>query len=84
MQDKAKAKFQDRVASRADLGLSAGQDRYLNERIAAAICGVSVKSLQAWRYSGLGPPVTIFGRRAVRYRLSSLMVWAAAREIRRA
>ncbi len=56
--------------------------RYLKEAEAASLLGVSVKSLQAWRYSAQGPKYSVFGRRAIRYRLATLLEWAAAQEVR--
>ena len=47
---------------------------YLNEREAAVMIGVSVKTLQRWRYSRSGPPY-IKLKHLVRYPVEDLQSW---------
>jgi predicted DNA-binding transcriptional regulator AlpA len=42
-------------------------DRAITEHEAAAILGLSVATLRAWRQRGIGPRFVKLGRRAVRY-----------------
>lgn len=57
-------------------------DRFITEREAASILGVSVRTLQAWRYDskGRGPTHSKF-QKCVRYRLSALYEWTSRHEI---
>ena len=43
---------------------------------AAQFLGLKVKTLQAWRHQGKGPPFLRFSRKAVRYRRQDLITWA--------
>jgi predicted DNA-binding transcriptional regulator AlpA len=49
----------------------------LNEVGAARVLCLSVRTLQAWRSKGTGPPFVRVGR-AVRYRRSDIVDWIAA------
>lgn len=46
--------------------------RMLNEGDAAALLGLSPRTLSQWRWTGIGPRFHKFGR-AVRYKLSDLI-----------
>ena len=61
-----------------------GPDRFLAEDEAARYLGLSRKTLQAYRQTGIGGPgYHILGsRRGIRYRLHELFRWAMAREVR--
>lgn len=52
------------------------QDKLLNEKEAAPLVGLSVRTLQQRRWLGLPPDyVKVPGTRAVRYRLSDLLAY---------
>ena len=53
------------------------QDSLLNEVEAARFLAVSVRTLQAWRTKGIGPPFVRLGR-AVRYSRQALIDWVHA------
>lgn len=58
-------------------------DKYLTEKEAAEICGLSRQWFQRARWEGNGPPFVKIGSGrsgAVRYRLSALLQWLADRE----
>jgi predicted DNA-binding transcriptional regulator AlpA len=55
-------------------------DRYLNERKASEIDGMSVAWHQRKRWDGSGPPYRRIGR-SVRYRLSELIRWFEERRV---
>jgi hypothetical protein len=54
--------------------------RHVNEEVAAKVLGVSKKTLQDWRFHGVGPAYAKFsnggGRGAVRYSLAELERYA--------
>lgn len=52
------------------------QRRWLDEEAVALQLGVSRSTVQSWRYHGLGPAFTKFGR-LVRYRVDALEAWTA-------
>jgi predicted DNA-binding transcriptional regulator AlpA len=56
-------------------------DRYLDEREASEIDGMSVAWHQRKRWDGSGPPYRQIGR-SVRYRLSELIGWLEDRKVR--
>jgi DNA-binding transcriptional MerR regulator len=51
---------------------------FLAEREAARLLGVSPRTLESWRRTGFGPPITKF-QRGIRYSRSALLAWAASR-----
>jgi hypothetical protein len=53
---------------------SSDLDAALNENQAAEFLGVSVRTLQAWRVRGGGPPYVKIGR-AVRYQRRALLLF---------
>ena len=53
-------------------------DRLINEREAAAMLGVSIKSLQRWRCEGRGPRFKRLSARCVRYAESDLRGYIAS------
>ena len=57
------------------------QDILLTEVAAADILCVSIRTLQAWRVRGDGPPFVKVGR-AVRYRRNDLETWVEGRTAR--
>jgi predicted DNA-binding transcriptional regulator AlpA len=52
-------------------------ERYLSERDAAELLGMSPRTLQAWRSAGTGPAFRKVSDRCVRYRISDLHNWMA-------
>ena len=54
-------------------------NKLLDEKQAAALLNVSVKSLQGWRYRGGGPKFVKIGRRLVRYTMADLEAFVLAR-----
>jgi Helix-turn-helix domain len=56
------------------------RDALLTEVGAADLLCLSVRTLQAWRARGFGPPYVRAGR-AVRYRRCDLLAWAEARVV---
>jgi len=53
-------------------------DRCLKTREAAEYLGLSQKTLQMYRYDGIGPAFVRFGK-TVRYRLSDIKTWRDSR-----
>jgi hypothetical protein len=54
------------------------QTRLVDEHKAAAILGLSVKTLRRWRWAGSELPFIKLGRSAVRYDLGDLEAYIAA------
>lgn len=52
--------------------------KLVDERAAADALGLSVRTLQAWRCRGNGPPFVKAGK-SVRYNYATLMKWADSR-----
>lgn len=50
----------------------------VTETEAAEILGVARRTLQDWRFRGVGPRYLAYSSRAVRYRLSDLEEWMDA------
>ncbi|HEY9776300.1 MAG TPA: hypothetical protein V6C81_21245 [Planktothrix sp.] len=50
-------------------------DRFMEDDETARMIGMSVHWLKKGRREGFGPPVTLIGKRAIRYRLSLVMGW---------
>lgn len=53
-------------------------DRLINEQVAAAYLGYTVRALQNWRVRGGGPMFFKLGARSVRYRRRDLNLWIEA------
>jgi len=51
----------------------------VSQRDAAAMLGVSPRTLELWRQCGDGPPYVRISSRCVRYRIADLEAWAAER-----
>jgi predicted DNA-binding transcriptional regulator AlpA len=47
----------------------------LTERQVAEKTGLSMKTLQAWRWQGNGPQYVKFGKRSVRYQVGDVLDW---------
>jgi hypothetical protein len=58
--------------------IAAAQPRLIDEHRAAAILGLSVKTLRRWRWAGSELPYIKLGRSAVRYDLTDLENYIAA------
>ena len=56
-------------------------DRLLNEKEAAVLIGVSVKTLQARRYLGQEPAFIRLSGKAVRYKQSDIEAWINASRV---
>jgi predicted DNA-binding transcriptional regulator AlpA len=52
---------------------------YLDERKVAALLGISVLTLQKWRFLRKGPRYQKIGGKAVRYPVNGLREWLALR-----
>lgn len=50
------------------------EEKLIDENQLAELTGLAVRTLQAWRYRGDGPPYMKLGS-AVRYRLSDVEEW---------
>jgi predicted DNA-binding transcriptional regulator AlpA len=55
-------------------------DELLTPPEAAEVLRVVVRTLDDWRYRGVGPRYVKLSHRAVRYRASDVYAWIAARE----
>ena len=55
------------------------ENQLINEAAAAGYLSVSIRTVQAMRYTGGGPRYVRLGRRCIRYRLSDLNAWADER-----
>ena len=58
----------------------ADPDSLINERQAAALLSLSIRTLQSWRLRGGGPKFVRAGR-AIRYRRRDLMEWMDRRTV---
>lgn len=58
-----------------------GDIRYMKTREAAALLGLSPRTLETYRWRGGGPAFSRFGT-SVRYLRSHVLAWAAARRVR--
>ncbi len=52
--------------------------KFVNERRAAELLGVSRFSLQGWRFRGKGPPYHIVGSRRILYKVDDLREYIEA------
>lgn len=53
----------------------------MNQDQAAALLGVSPRTLEQWRLKGGGPAFVRMSHRCVRYRRETLDAWLVAREV---
>jgi hypothetical protein len=53
-------------------------DTLLSEQLAAALLGVTLRALQAWRQRGGGPAFVRISARCIRYRRKDLIAWTEA------
>ena len=51
----------------------------LSEQLAAALLGVTPRTLQSWRPRGSGPRYISISARCIRYRRKDLIAWTEAR-----
>ena len=63
------------------IAMSENDDRQLNTRAAALILGVEKATLDQWRLRSCGPPFIRVSDRCIRYALSDLRAFLAARRI---
>jgi len=54
-------------------------ETYLTEKDVSRTLKVCVRTVQAWRYEGGGPPFVRISERRIAYRLSDIETWAASR-----
>lgn len=59
--------------------LDATGDRLLTTKEAAAVLGLSPRTLEGLRRRGGGPPFVVLSRNAVRYRQGDLRAWVESR-----
>jgi predicted DNA-binding transcriptional regulator AlpA len=52
---------------------------YLSEEEFSSRYGIARRTLQRWRTTGDGPAFVRFGARHIKYRVSDIEAWAAAR-----
>ncbi len=64
------------------IGEARAQKQLVDERRAAEILGMQVRTLQQWRVSGRGPEFVKPGGRAVRYSLEALDAFIAKNTVR--
>jgi hypothetical protein len=57
-----------------------GDDMIVRTCEAAAMLGVAVSTLEAWRSVGEGPPPVVINSRARGYRIGALRAWVRQRE----
>ena len=57
------------------------RDRYLHEREAARLLGVTHRTLQKWRQRDSGPPYVRLTARCIRYSESAVIAWADSHTI---
>jgi hypothetical protein len=62
-------------------GLIEDVERLLTSAEAACVLLVTPKQMAIWRRTGEGPPFIRVSHKVVGYRHSTLMAWAAAREV---
>lgn len=60
-------------------GTTRDPDALLSQLEAAALIGVSERTLECWRWRGSGPPFVKISRRAVRYRRRDIQQWISER-----
>lgn len=65
--------------TRDDAGAGSVSRRFYSERDIATILGVSVKTIQGWRFRGGGPPWKKFAG-TVRYSIDEFSTWESACE----
>jgi hypothetical protein len=53
-------------------------DQLVNEKVAAAYLGYTIRALQNWRLRGGGPKFIKVSARSIRYRRRDLIAWADA------
>lgn len=53
----------------------------LGERAAAQLLGVTPSCLRTWRARRMGPPYLRLAKRAIRYQLADLLLWASTRRV---
>jgi hypothetical protein len=57
-----------------DVLLSSGIDKMIDQKELASMLGISVKTLECWRWKRIGPKYVKLGRLA-RYRMSDVMAY---------
>jgi predicted DNA-binding transcriptional regulator AlpA len=59
----------------------AGSDRYVDDRAAGELLGLSRSYMRQMRVKGDGPRFSKLSAKAVRYRVGDLLSWAEARSV---
>ncbi|MBF0168091.1 MAG: helix-turn-helix domain-containing protein [Alphaproteobacteria bacterium] len=65
--------------ARNDTGNPDHLDSLINEQVAAAFLGYTVRALQNWRVRGGGPHFIKVSSRSIRYRRRDLLAWTEER-----
>jgi predicted site-specific integrase-resolvase len=68
------------MTGRTELANNSSMERVWNSRETAEYLHVSVKTLEAWRQDGSGPPFVRYSSRCVRYRPEQVERWMLSRE----
>lgn len=53
-------------------------EKMVDQRIVAEYLGVEYRTLEHWRYRGIGPPYYRLSERRIRYKLSEVQHWLEA------
>jgi predicted DNA-binding transcriptional regulator AlpA len=59
----------------------AADDQLLDQETAAALLGVSPRTMERWRAERSGPPFIKLSARAIRYSRRALLLWIAERTV---
>ena len=71
--------MRQKTASARSRGAARDPEALLGQSEAAALIGVSERTLESWRWRGGGPPFVKISRRAVRYRRRDIQQWVSER-----
>ena len=56
-------------------------DRFVTEKTAAGYLSISRTTMRCWRHQRVGPPYHVLGKRAIRYAVSDLQIFANSRRV---
>lgn len=69
------------VMSQSVTSTPAGFDRYIDDRAASELLGLSRSYMRQLRVKGGGPRFSKLSAKAIRYRVADLLSWAEARSV---